>query len=378
MEKIKRVLQIGMTSNIGGMENYIITQYRYLNRKQIKYDFVNITGEKKIAYEDEILSNSSLIYSIPSRHKNPILHYVKFLYLLMSVRKKYDAIVLNTCSLDYIYPLFIAWLLCIPMRVIHSHNSGDEKKRNFLRKSLVLFNRTLMNISVNVRWACSKRAGDWMFGYHPYLIIHNAINVEKFLYKDDVRNLIRERMNLKNKLVVGSVARFSYQKNHEFLVRVFRELVKINPDCCLLLIGEYDSENEIIKRLKTYILNNHLEEYVMFLGGRKDVFELYQAMDCLLMPSKFEGLSVTAIEAQTADLWCFFSDNISKETKIIDKCKFIDLNESPKKWAELIDDCTRDSMNGARKDNRSLIEEKGYNIETEVKRVEMLYREFNV
>lgn len=369
-DTFRRILQIGMTANKGGIESYLMTQYRHINREKIRYDFLNITSEKQIAFADEILSNDDKIYSVPARHISPIKHYFYMILLFVKIRKKYHGVILNACSLDYVFPLLLAWIVRIPMRVIHSHNSGNEKKQSVARCMLRRFNTIILSFVATSYWACSKMAGDWMFNSKDYSIIHNAIEIDKFLYNPIVRKSVRQELFLEDKFVVGNVARFSYQKNHDFLIEVFKKLHEKEKNAILLLIGQApDDETNTLIEVKDKINRYGLQDSVLFLGIRDDTNELYQAMDCLILPSRFEGLSVTAIEAQASGVVCFFSDRLTEETNITPVYHTLSLEESPSKWA---DDIL--SYKGSEHENmKEYIVHAGYDIVEETKKIEHLF-----
>lgn len=371
--KIRRkiyVLQLGMTKNIGGMETYLMAQYRNLDKNFIQYDFVNLTGEYPIAFDKEIRNNGSKIYAVPTRRINPLLHYYGMMKILLQNRKKYDFIVLNTCHLYYIFPLFFAKLVGIPNRIIHSHNSKDEIKIGFLRKLSIKINKLLMNYSVTDYWACSKVAGEWMFGNKPFKIIHNAINASEFIYDKEIRRQMRNQLGLSEKnFVVGHVGKFSYQKNHDFLISVFNKIHEIMPESKLLLIGGWVNDETYLNEIKIKIKTLKLEKDVKFLGMRNDVPKLMQAMDCFVLPSRFEGLPLVGIEAQAAGLPCFFSDTITKELAITNLAKYISLKEKPIKWAEEI----LKVKNMSRKNMLNEIRKNGYDIEFEIKKIKDFY-----
>jgi glycosyltransferase involved in cell wall biosynthesis len=363
------VLQLGMTKNIGGMETYLMTQYRILN-KNIKYDFINLTGEFPIAFNEEIKRNNSKIYAVPTRKINPLLHYYEIMKILIKNKNKYDFIVLNTCNLYYIFPLFFAKFVGIPNRIIHSHNSNDEIKISFFRKILININKILMNFSVTDYWACSNIAGKWMFDNKSFKVIHNAIKVSDFVYNEEIRRKIRKKFNiLEEKFIVGHVGRFSYQKNHKYLIKIFYEINKLMPNAELLLVGDAVNDKKYLNDAKETVKILKLEKKVKFLGMRNDVAELMQAMDCFVMPSRFEGLPVVGIEAQTAGLPCFFSDTITEELYITDLANYISLKESPIVWAKKI----IESKNKLRKNMLNEIRAKGYDINVEIKKLENFY-----
>lgn len=364
------VLQIGMTKNIGGLETYLMQQFEYINNNIVRYDFVNITGEYDIVFSDKIKQAGSSIYNICSRHKNPILHYYQWIKLLSKYKNRYKAIVLNANSLEYVFPIFIAKFFGIKMRVIHSHNAGFENKIGICRKILIGFNKLLLNFGATHYLACSQKAGKWMFGNNKnFALVHNAINVDAYKYDLEKRQKMRKNLNLENKFVIGHVGRFVYQKNHKFLIDIFNEIHKILPEAMLLLIGDAVEDKSYLNEAKQKVKELNLEEYVSFLGIRNDVPEIMQAMDCFILPSRFEGLPLVGIEAQTSGLWCYFSDVITNEIRITDLTNFISLNNSPEIWAKKI----IKNKNYKRRDVSKEIIKAGYDIDAEIKKVQNFY-----
>ena len=363
-----RVLQVGMTRNLGGIETYLIEQFRHLDKSKIDYDFVNITGEYSICYEDEILASGSKIFKVVSRHKNPLLHYWQWFNILLQNKGVYDVIVLNTNSLEYVFPLVLGKIFGIPVRVIHSHNSGFENKQGLARRLLVGMNKKLLAWSANLRFACSQFAGQWMFKDNPYHVIYNAIDIHKYDADLAVRDEMRQALNLDTALTLLHVGRFSYQKNHSFLLDIFKEVHSIQPDSVLLLVGDTTEESEFLTEVKRKIKAYGLENVVRLLGRRDDVNKIMQAADVLVMPSFFEGLTVVGIEAQASDLPLLLSDTVTKELGLLPSTQFISLEAGPTAWAEAI-------VNSKRHNRQSRYEElkaAGYDIGNETERVEKL------
>lgn len=363
-----RVLQVGMTRNLGGIETYLIEQFRHLDKSKIDYDFVNITGEYSICYEDEILASGSKIFKVVSRHKNPLLHYWQWFNILLQNKGVYDVIVLNTNSLEYVFPLVLGKIFGIPVRVIHSHNSGFENKQGLARRLLVRMNKKLLAWSANLRFACSQFAGQWMFKDNPYHVIYNAIDIHKYDADLAVRDEMRQALNLDTALTLLHVGRFSYQKNHSFLLDIFKEVHSIQPDSVLLLVGDTTEESEFLTEVKRKIKAYGLENVVRLLGRRDDVNKIMQAADVLVMPSFFEGLTVVGIEAQASDLPLLLSDTVTKELGLLPSTQFISLEAGPTAWAEAI-------VNSKQHNRQSRYEElkaAGYDIGNETERVEKL------
>lgn len=369
-----RVLQIGMTKNIGGVETYLIQQFDYLDKSQVVYDFVNITSEDEIVFKDKILQAGSRIYGVRSRHSNPIRHYWQWIKLLHNIAGEYTAIVLNSNSITYVFPIFIARFFGIPMRIMHSHNSGFEHKIGFIKKIIITINRRLLKWGATDYFACSKLAGRWMFGDKiPFTVIPNAIDCNKFRFNSDVRKELRKSLDIDDKFVIGHVGRFTYQKNHNFLIEIFYEIHKINPKAVLLLIGNVVGDKLYYKIAKQKVQQYGLMNCVQFLGMRSDVPFLMQAMDCFLLPSRFEGLPVVGIEAQAAGLPCFFSDTITREVGLTELAHFISLEKSDEEWAKKIarSHCTE------RAKFANVVAEKGYDIHGISKKMEDIYLEKN-
>ena len=363
-----RVLQVGMTRNLGGIETYLIEQFRHLNKSTIDYDFVNITGEYSICYEDEILASGSKIFKVVSRHKNPLLHYWQWFNILSQNKGVYDVIVLNTNSLEYVFPLVLGKVFGIPVRVIHSHNSGFENKQGLARRLLVGMNKKLLAWSANLRFACSQFAGKWMFQDNPYHVIYNAIDIHKYDANSIDREETREALGLHTELTLLHVGRFSYQKNHSFLLDIFKEVHAIQPNSVLLLVGDTTEESEFLTEVKRKIKDYGLENSVRLLGRRDDVNKIMQAADVLVMPSFFEGLTVVGIEAQASDLPLLLSDTVTKELGLLPSTQFISLEAGPTVWAEAV-------LNSKQHNRQSRYEElkaAGYDIENETERVEKL------
>lgn len=363
-----RVLQVGMTRNLGGIETYLIEQFRHLDKSKIDYDFVNITGEYSICYDDEILASGSKIFKVVSRHKNPLLHYWQWVTILLQHKGVYDVIVLNTNSMEYVFPLVLGKVFGIPVRVIHSHNSGFENKQGLVRRLLVGMNKKLLSWSANLRFACSRLAGRWMFGDKPYHVIYNAIDIHKHDADDAVRAEMRQSFGLGEALTVLHVGRFSYQKNHTFLLDIFKEIHRIHQDSVLLLVGDTTEETEYLFEVKRKIREYGLDDTVRLLGRRDDVNRIMQAADVLVMPSFFEGLTVVGIEAQASDLPLILSDTVTHELGLLPSTRFISLDAGIDIWAQAVIEAKRNH----RQSRYDELKVAGYDIEHETKKVQQL------
>lgn len=365
-----RVLQIGMTKNIGGLETYLMQQFDHLDKSKVMYDFVNITSEDEIVFKDKILQAGGRIYGVRSRHSNPIRHYWQWIRLLHHIAQNYKAIVLNSNSITYVFPIFIARFFRIPMRVMHSHNSGFEQKIGLAKRLIIAMNRILLKWGATDYFACSKLAGEWMFGKNSHFtVIPNAIDCAKYQFNESVRNQVRQKLGIQDQFVVGHVGRFTYQKNHSFLMDIFHEIHKRNPQSVLLLVGDAVEDMSFYQAAKAKVQQYQLEDCVQFLGMRNDVPQLMQAMDCFVLPSKFEGLPVVGIEAQAAGVPCYFADTITREVGLTDLAQYLPLQNNAKQWADRILQTPAITRNQA---NEKVVQA-GYDINAAIQKVEKLY-----
>lgn len=220
-------------------------------------------------------------------------------------------------------------------------------------------------------YACSKKAGEWLFpksvvcgsNFH---VINNAVDVEKFKYNLKIREMKRKEFDVSDKLVVGQIGFHGYQKNSEFVIEIAEKLKKINPKCVVWMIGTGDES----EKLRVLAKEKNLGENLRFLGIRSDVNELIQAMDIFLLPSRFEGLPIVAIEAQISGLKVLLSDTISSETALSDRCIFMSIRDSADKWAE----CIQKESNYERENWKPTVKNYNYDIEKQKKQIAGIFK----
>ena len=323
MKKIK-ILHIVPNMQSGGLEAFIMNLYRNVDKERFQFDFLVHYKERKF-YDDEIEKTGGKIYRFSLREDNNFIKYIFQLNKFFKEHKEYKIIHCHMSSIGAIV-FFIAKLNGVQVRIAHSHNTDTEKSLKGFIKALIMKPYKYFS---TINFACSESAGKYLYKNRPFTVIPNAIELEKFKYNKEIRNKVRQELGCEDKFVIGHVGRFELQKNHEFLIDAFYEAYKDNKNIELLLIGNgnlYNNIKEKVKKLK-------LEKSVKFLGVRKDINELYQAMDCFILPSKFEGFPLTAAEAQANGLPCLFSDTITRTVKLNDNVKFIDINDKYK-WSK--------------------------------------------
>lgn len=288
-----RVLHIVPNMQAGGLETLIMNIYRNIDRTKVQFDFlVHYTGN--YFYDDEIRSLGGRIYKLSVRDDNNFIKYLKDLDAFFKKHPEYKIVHGHMESLGQFY-FKAAKKNGVPVRVAHSHNSATENTIKGKIKGLLL---KRYKVFATDYFACSQKAGEFMFANKKFTVLKNAIIVNNFIYNENERNRLRKELGIKGKIVIGHAGRFCEQKNHKFLIDVFKKIADLENNAVLLLIGA----GETFEKVKEQVCEYGLEERVIFLGVRKDIASLYQAMDCFVFPSLFEGLGIVAIEAQCSGL----------------------------------------------------------------------------
>lgn len=369
MEQMK-VLQIGLGFNPGGMESFIMTYYRELRKYGVQFDFIAMFPH--IAYEDEIQKLGGKIYKTSDARKHPFLFYREMRCILQ--RENYDVVHVNMLSAANIIPFIAAKHSAVRKIIAHSHNSSTP---GLVRNVLHRLNRPLLPFIATDFFACSMKAGKWLYSdkvmnAQRFHIIPNALEMNKFLFDENERKLVRTEFNLNDRLIIGHVGRFEEQKNHEFLIEIFRVIASAREDAVLLLVGEGELQDVIRSKVEYY----GLADKVLFLGVRRDVPRLWKAMDIFILPSLFEGLPIVALEAQASGVYSLLADTITREVQLTENVSFLSLEDAPEKWSEEV----LSHVDYARS---HLVNEKiladfrkaGYDIETAARQLLLYYKE---
>ncbi len=325
-----RILNIVPNMRAAGIETFIMNIYRNIDRENIQFDFL-VHNKKKEFYDDEIEKLGGKIYRLSFKDDKNIFKYIKNLITFFKMHKEYKIVHGHMQSMMPLY-LMVAKKSGVKIRIAHSHNGSYEKTiKGFI---LHLFSRLSKFYSTN-NIACSKIAGEYLFGKKQFDIIYNGVEIEKFKFNNKIRENKKKELGIgKNLIILLHVGRFELQKNHDFLIEVFEKYNRINKNSMLLLAGEGKFEDKIREKVK----EKKLDRNVKFLGVRNDINEIMQASDIFLLPSLYEGFPVVGVEAQCAGLKCLFSSNISNEIKILDDSVFIDI-DNINKWVNELETC---------------------------------------
>lgn len=330
--RIIRVLQVVTIMNRGGLETMLMNYYRKLDKTKIQFDFMTNRLERG-HYDDEIEALGGKIYRLSPIKPGNYNKYFKELDEFFKEHKEYK-VVHSHINENSGFVLKAAKKAGIECRIAHSHLS--DLKLDYKYPFRVYARRNLKG-NVSDYFACSQRAGEWLFGKEisssgKVTVLNNAVDTEKFKINKDIRDKVRMELGIEDKKVIGHVGRFNPQKNHEFLIDVFNEVYKKDKGTVLLLIGDGYLKEKIEDKVKKL----NLEQGVKFLGVREDIPELMQGMDLFLFPSQFEGLAVVMVEAQAAGLKVITSTGVTKESDITNNVEFIDLSKGAEYWADIV------------------------------------------
>lgn len=365
MGEIIRVLHVLGGLNRGGAETMIMNLYRHIDRSKVQFDFVLHTTDK-CDYEDEVSSLGGRIHFVPRYTGKNHFKYKEAWRLIFESYSEYKIIHGHVRSTAAIY-LKIAKKFRL-VTIAHSHSISSGKGGKALIKNTLQYP---IRYIADYRFACSEIAGEWLFGKRAcregnYFIIKNSIDINEFVFRQDIRNEVRGRLNIAGKLVIGHIGRFCTPKNHEFIIDIFKSLHIRNNNTVLLLVGEGELKSHIEKK----VADLDLKDSVIFTGAMSDVSGYLHAMDVFLFPSLFEGLGMVLIEAQTSGLNCVVADTVPKEAFITDLVKVVSLSRSVEYWAETI---LQYNKNDLRKNMGNIVEAAGYAITDNSRKLEKFY-----
>ncbi len=326
---MERVLQVVGTMDLGGAETLIMNIYRNIDRSKVQFDFL-CHNRVESKYAEEILSMGGRMYCVPGiSHVGPI-KYQKNLYKFFKAHPEYKTVHSHHDILSGMI-LRQAKRAGVKNRISHAHNTYTSG--NIFKKIILSFFKMYFPSSVTTAYACADIAGRTLYKgklKNNYKVIPNVIDTEKFRFSLAKGNTIKKELGLGNEIIIGHVGRFSEQKNHKFLVEIFEQILKKKENAHLLLIGEGLLKNEI----EQYVNEMNIQNNVHFLGSRSDMPQYFSAMDLLLFPSLYEGLSVAMVEAQASGLPILTSDTVSSEVALTDLVKQLPLTDSVEKWAD--------------------------------------------
>lgn len=352
-----RILQVVPSLNrSAGVARVVYNWNRFHDENRVHFDFLHHSSRNGVLlhnkrYDEELKAVGSEVFTV-NYAADDLKRFIREVHeVFEKVGADYDIVHCHMPNSAFCV-LREAELVGIEHRVLHSHLNNSSDK--FLHR---LRNAPLNAIGKHYATdyiACSDDAGRFLFGSRPFTVINNGIPLEQFAYDPESRKLLRSELGIKETdPVVGCVGRLVKQKNFPFAVRVFAKFHEAFPDAKMLILGDGDDREE----LEGIISSEHLSNVVILAGVREDINKLYSVMDVFFMPSLYEGLPVSAVEAQAAGLPCMYSDNVPRETDITGTGTFLSLDADIDKWTKTLENAFN---RGRLTDNPALLEQRGY------------------
>lgn len=349
--------------NLEGITNSIVSYLEAIDRSDMEIDFALVNPDFHPEILERIKERGCDIQVLPSRKRNTFWYFLALRRLIQ--RKQYDIVHAHGNSATLAIEMWAALFAGCRIRIAHSRNTYTDYPK------LDQLLRPFLNMSYTQGFACGNEAGQWLFGNNEFRVIPNGKDISKFVYNSNKRNEYRTKLKLTDKVVIGHAGNFNYQKNHEFLIKIFKELTCGNGHYVLYLMGDGALRPQIEKMVQEY----ELEEHVVFTGSISNMADMLQAMDIMVFPSRFEGLPNVVIEWQIAGLPCVISDIITKECKLTDLVSYISLKEGPVVWADKIRSIEIVDREGMKDGVLDQIRAAGFDIEENARQLKQIYYE---
>lgn len=304
-----RILQFTTQLNFGGVQTFLLTYAEHMDLETIVFDYVVQTNAPG-ALDERAKQRGSRIYYVTPMGKS-LVGYMRDVYHLLKEHPEYK-IVHTHLNYRNLFPLISAKLAKVKIRISHSHNNYTAT--NVLKTVERKIFRLLLPVVATDYWACSEMAGKWLYGNKRYTVIHNAIETSQFKFSEKIRKNLRNKHNIDNQIVWINVGMFGKAKNHKFLLELFSNHVKDNPNTCLMLCGNGEERKIIEQQAVKY----GIRDKVFFLGIVDNVNEYLMMADIMIMPSLFEGLPLVCVEAQATGCPVVASSAIPDEALFAD------------------------------------------------------------
>lgn len=327
-----RVLQVLGGLEAGGAETFVMNLYRKIDKSKVQFDFVKHITHKGV-FEDEIHQMGGKIYQCPRYTGKNHFAYCKWWNNFFEEHSEYHVIHGHVRSTAAIY-LKIAKKHGL-VTIAHSHSTSNGSGIAAIIKDIM---QLPIRCQADYLFACSDKAGKWLYGKNAvkkpnYRMIPNGVDLKRFTYDVQKRCQMRQALGITgNTFVLGHVGRITTPKNHEFMVKLFAEYHKSNPNSKLLLVGDGD----LFAEVKQQISHLGIDNAVVMAGSKTNTEDYYQAMDIFVFPSLWEGLPVSVVEAQANGLPCLLSDVITHDVDLTDQVHYLPLNEE-KMWLKEIE-----------------------------------------
>lgn len=365
MTEKKKILHIVSSWGTGGVERYIYNYSKYL--KKYAFDVLTL---RESSNKSIFISNEIRVYHLLEVKGNYLKRISKRKKLLIEFMKKhqYDIVHFDSTTADA-FILAKAIKRNFPCKIVmHCHATNIEPPNIFLKTILHKFSKKFYSKYGDYYIGASEDTIKWMFPSKSNIdkiVLNCGLEIEKFKYNENIRQEVRKKLNLTDRYVVGTVGRFSQQKNPFFILDIIEECIKIEENFTFLWIGA----GEYFDKIKEKAQTRGIDKNICFLGLCEKIEDYYSVLDLFILPSLYEANPIVCVEAQTNGLKCIISDKITRTANITGSVKFLGI-ENPKEWATEImkykNDCNHIS-------HLEKISEKGYSVKENAEKLEKIY-----
>ena len=366
-----RVLEVNVDDIGTGGVYALVKNVIYNKSENLDIDIAAIVPFENENNKLDLEKRNTKIFYIGAKNKiiRPFAYIIKLSSLIK--KNKYNCVHIHSDVSYVLLPLLLGAKIGGAKKILlHSHAAGIDGENRKIKLFLHLLCRKYLEQPGVTCLACSDVAAKWMYpniSNKNIILINNGIDVEKYKYSEKVRKEIRSKLGVSDELVIGHIGRFAYQKNHNYLLEIFKHIKIREGNAKLLLIGEGPLYREVKEKAEMMNLTD-----IIFVGVTDKVQDFLQAIDVFVLPSFFEGLPIVGVEAQASGVPCIFSDSITRETKLVDEVVFLPINsESIDKWVNGIISYKKH----IRRDNSLLLVNRGFDIKKTVRNLTDLYKQ---
>lgn len=360
-----RVAVVAGGLTVGGVESVIYNYVSHMNREDYEWFYISYDTPDRET-KDRFEELGFHVFAVAKKKE----HFFR------SCREVYDILKKNHIGIVHSHMTLMCFITNIlgyaagaKVLISHSHLAPHVQG---IKKYVYDCFKVLSRWTATDYFACGEEAGIYLFGKKNMsngnvTVLNNALDYQKFSFSAILRSEIRREWRAENKVVIGHVGRFTEQKNHTFLIEIFAEYKRRNPDSLLVLAGD----GPLLPKIQAYVQKLGIEKDVLFTGAIGDTARCYMGMDVFLFPSLYEGLSVAALEAQTSGLPIVASDRVAKETALTKEgMLFLPLEAGAEKWADAIEACQKKRISQGIFEN---LKKRNLDIDSEAEKLDMHY-----
>ena len=349
----------------GGIDRVIYNYFSYIDHSRFRFNVLCHKCDDR-AYAEKIEEYGGEVMCLPQLAGSSLLSSFQRVESILSA-SHYDVVHCHMANAAFLY-LRAAKKCGVPTRILHSHQDHYADSMSHAIRNVPLVHAGLRYANVNL--ACSREAGNFLFGKRPYTVLRNAIPVSDYSYSPDKRNAWRRAHGIdEHEVVFLNVGRWTKQKNQIFILRLYKELQSNFGLSRLVFAGDGELKDKLVR----VACELHLEKNVIWLSTEHDMQALYSASDVMIFPSLYEGLPMALVEAQAAGLPCFMSDTVSSETVISDSCVVLPIDQGTGPWVRALASADLPSIPAVRASGAGQVASHGFDISDVAQNLEDIY-----